>query len=851
MNPRHHFTFSRMLAGLLVLLPVASLSQAQTSAFSYQGKLVDNSSPANGSYDFQFKLFDALTGGTQQGSTFTVNGVTVTGGIFTVNLDFGGNFPGTDRFLEISVKQTSGSTFTMLSPRQQVTSTPYAIRSLNTATADGLSVACVGCVTSSQIQSVQGSQIIGPISVANIPGGSGNYIQNTTSQQGSSNFSISGDGTAAGTLSGNIVNAATQYNIGNNRVMYVAGVQNTIVGVGAGAANAGGNNAFFGSFAGQFNTSGQFNSFFGSVAGERTNTGQHNAFFGSGAGFSNIAGSDNSFFGFAAGQSNTATGNSFFGSSAGLSNTIGAANSFFGTNAGLSNVSGQNNSFFGDSAGLSNTSGTSNAFFGKDAGRANTTALNNSFFGGFAGQANTSGSSNSFFGASAGITNTTGHDNAFFGFATGASNSSGSENSFFGGGAGQSNTTGMDNSFFGFLAGVNNTTGNGNAFFGKNAGDQNTTGNQNSFFGALAGQANTTGFNNSFFGNFAGQANTTGDANAFFGLQAGKSNTDGFSNSFFGTAAGSANTSSGNNSFFGAGAGSANTTGSNNTFVGLSAGSANIGGSNNTYLGFQAGGAAGLTNATAIGANASVVSSNSLVLGSINGINGATADAKIGIGTTAPTERLTVGTATGSYGFIHTDGTITVGSFVGGSTGGGWYGTKSNHSLSFFVNNGPPSMQVDTGGMVHIVTLGAAGSTQLCRNASNQISVCSSSLRYKTDLHPFAGGLNVVNRLYPITFKWKTDGTIDLGLGAEDVAEVEPLLVTHNRIGEIEGVKYDRLSAVFINAFKEQQAQIKEQQNEIVRQRRQLAAQQTEIHELKQLIYAGKLQGVVHRHAHK
>ena len=55
----------------------------------------------------------------------------------------------------------------------------------------------------------------------------------------------------------------------------------------------------------------------------------------------------------------------------------------------------------------------------------------------------------------------------------------------------------------------------------------------------------------------------------------------------------------------------------------------------------------------------------------------------------------------------------------------------------------------------------------------------------------------------------------DLGLGAEDVAKVEPLLVTHNDKGEVEGVKYDRLSVAFVNAFKEQQAQIEAQQKEI------------------------------------
>jgi len=119
-----------------------------------------------------------------------------------------------------------------------------------------------------------------------------------------------------------------------------------------------------------------------------------------------------------------------------------------------------------------------------------------------------------------------------------------------------------------------------------------------------------------------------------------------------------------------------------------------------------------------------------------------------------------------------------------------------------------PSNALDVNGNISFSTLGAAGSSHLCLNNLNQIASCSSSLRYKTELHPFRGGLNLIDRLQPLTFRWKTDQTLDLGLGAEDVAAVEPLLVTHNAKGEIEGVKYDRLSAVFINAFKEQQNQI-------------------------------------------
>jgi hypothetical protein len=125
---------SLMLMTLLVL--TASFTQAQTSTITYQGRLTDSGAPPTGTYDMQFKLYDALTAGSLQGSTSTVTktGVNVTNGIFTVQLDFGASgFPGADRFLDIGVKHPADSTYTPLVPRQQLTSSPYAIHSLAAA----------------------------------------------------------------------------------------------------------------------------------------------------------------------------------------------------------------------------------------------------------------------------------------------------------------------------------------------------------------------------------------------------------------------------------------------------------------------------------------------------------------------------------------------------------------------------------------------------------------------------------------------------------------------------------------------------------------------------------------------
>src|SRR5262249_47705445 len=148
MKKHHPLLIPALVIGLLWLSPT-TIILAQGTAFTYQGKLTDSGNLANGSYDLQFKLFDTVMvgTGTQQGSTVTVSNVVVTNGIFTVNLDFGvcaTCFNGANRFLEIAVRPSGGS-FTTLAPRQPITSTPYALKSQNATSADGLTVACVNC----------------------------------------------------------------------------------------------------------------------------------------------------------------------------------------------------------------------------------------------------------------------------------------------------------------------------------------------------------------------------------------------------------------------------------------------------------------------------------------------------------------------------------------------------------------------------------------------------------------------------------------------------------------------------------------------------------------------------------
>jgi len=72
-----------LLTASVSLLLLVTTAAAQTTAFTYQGKLTDSGNLATGNYDLQFKLFDALSAGTQLGTTQTISNVTVTNGIFT------------------------------------------------------------------------------------------------------------------------------------------------------------------------------------------------------------------------------------------------------------------------------------------------------------------------------------------------------------------------------------------------------------------------------------------------------------------------------------------------------------------------------------------------------------------------------------------------------------------------------------------------------------------------------------------------------------------------------------------------------------------------------------------------
>jgi len=319
----------------------------------------------------------------------------------------------------------------------------------------------------------------------------------------------------------------------------------------------------------------------------------------------------------------------------------------------------------------------------------------------------------------------------------------------------QSNTTGSVNTAIGAAALNSNTTGHHNLAIGVESLENNITGGLNTAVGPYdVMYSNTTGSNNVALGYAALYNNTTANGNTALGVSASYQNTTGASNTAVGNSAMNSNTTGNSNTAVGDSAGYYLTSGNRNIFIGQSAGVNLISGSGNIVIGSN-------INTPQPNSSASLNIGNLIFGQGLNGVGSTISSGNIGIGTITPQDRL------------------------------------------------------DVNGVIRVGTLGKGGSTQLCRNASNQIASCSSSLRYKTQIAPFSAGLDIINRLRPISFTWLDHPERDFGLGAEDVAAIEPLLVTRNARGQVEGVKYDRVSIVLVNAIKEQQEQIKQQQSEI------------------------------------
>src|SRR5271154_6618546 len=155
-----HYSFMALaLLALTSLNAELSTVRAQGTAFTYQGHLNNGGAPANGLYDFRFKLASDDLGDNYVGDAFLTNAIPVTNGLFTATVDFGpGIFTGSNYWLEVDVRTNNPANtlaYTTLAPLQGVTPTPYAIFANTASNVSG---------------TVSAAQLAGPIPAGQLSG---------------------------------------------------------------------------------------------------------------------------------------------------------------------------------------------------------------------------------------------------------------------------------------------------------------------------------------------------------------------------------------------------------------------------------------------------------------------------------------------------------------------------------------------------------------------------------------------------------------------------------------------------------------------------------------------------------
>ena len=290
---------------------------------------------------------------------------------------------------------------------------------------------------------------------------------------------------------------------------------------------------------------------------------------------------------------------------------------------------------------------------------------------------------------------------------------------------------------------------------------------------------NTTGSNNTAIGVEALEENTIGNANSAVGFFALGSNRTGYDNTATGNNALGSNTTGYWNTAHGAYALFSNTTGYYNTAIGREALQYNTTGRTNTAVGARAlwNNADGVDN-TALGAGA--------------GFNVTTANNVICIGARA---------------------------------------LGANVSNSCYIGN------------IAGQTVGAGGSTCYVDN-NGKLGVYLSARRFKTDIADMGNVSEALLALRPVTFHYKPEldktGIPQFGLIAEEVADVNPDLVTHDAKGELSTVRYEAVSIMLLNEFLKEHRKNEEQQKQINVLTAQLKQQAAQIQKVSAQVEASK-----------
>ena len=313
----------------------------------------------------------------------------------------------------------------------------------------------------------------------------------------------------------------------------------------------------------------------------------------------------------------------------------------------------------------------------------------------------------------------------------------------------------------------NRTTGLGNTAVGWRSLFSNTDGSFNTAVGAgtlllnIGDQVTTEGLENTAVGAAALLSNATGSRNTAVGVAALLNNNIGVEN-----------TATGDGALF------SNTIGAENTAFGFNALLFNATGYNNTACGWRA-----LNDDTSGGFNTAV---GATALTHSNGI-----------------QNTAIGSSAGSS-LVTGDGNVYIGASVVGEDG---------VSNTTYIRNVYDS--ITTARQVYV-------------DANNKIGTLASTRRVKDDIESMAMASETILALRPVTFRYKKEidryCTPQFGLVAEEVAEINPDLVTRDREGKPETVRYDAVNAMLLNEFLKEHHKVQELEANAARQQEQIEA---------------------------
>ena len=320
----------------------------------------------------------------------------------------------------------------------------------------------------------------------------------------------------------------------------------------------------------------------------------------------------------------------------------------------------------------------------------------------------------------------------------------------------------------------NNTAEGTSALFSLTSGVSNTALGSQALYHNTTGNFNTaTGFR-ALYSNTSGVQNTATGGNALSSNTIGNYNTADGVNALFANTIGSKNTASGLRALFG------NSSGSENTAVGVSALAANDTGSQNTAVGFKT------------------------LLNNMGGNH------NIALGHEA-------------------------GSLVGGMFNPRDNNIEIGNAGDFFDNNTIRVGDVQTRTFIAGISGAPVVGDTVVVDANGQLGTATSSARFKKEIKPMDKTSEAILALKPVSFEYKSDpkGTRQFGLIAEDVAKVNPDLVTRDRNGEIYSVRYEAVNVMLLNeflkqhkAFLEEQRKVREQEAAITQLESTVAQQQ-------------------------